>query len=87
MINPRYRHTATYLENGKVLITGGVNTTSRLDSAEIYDPEKGKFVETGSMKAARDSHTATLLPNGKVLIAGGLGNSDALSSAELYIPE
>jgi len=35
----RYSHTATPLQNGKVLIVGGVNrTVGMLDSAELYDP-------------------------------------------------
>src|SRR4029077_10136499 len=86
----RALHTATLLQNGKVLIAGGcnpcVNTGSTsLSSAELYDPATGNFTATGSMTAARSQHTATLLDNGKVLIAGGFGIS-VLASAELYDP-
>jgi hypothetical protein len=82
----RAQHSATFLPNGKVLVTGGMNSsTTFLSSTELYDPATGLFTATGSMTLARASHTATLLPNGKVLITGGY-NGTYLSSAELYDP-
>ena len=90
MTTPRWQYqTATLLADGKVLITGGLNTSNwwdRLASAEVYDPISGIFTPTGSMTSPRQNHTATLLTNGKVLIAGGYGPSSQLSSAELYDP-
>src|SRR5215472_8851075 len=90
MMVPRWRHTATLLPNGKVLIAGGVDLyrapMSRWASAEIYDPSTGSFTPTGDMTAARQGHTATLLPTGQVLIAGGNLNGGGSSSAELYDP-
>jgi large repetitive protein len=74
-------HTATLLNNGKVLVTGGHDA-----SAELYDPTSGTFAATGSMSVGRNSHTATLLASGKVLIAGGQSVSGALATAELYDP-
>jgi large repetitive protein len=67
----RAAHTATLLQNGKVLITGGFNGTEVLATAELFDPATGIFTPTGSMTTPRFSHTATLLANGKVLVAGG----------------
>jgi len=85
----RSNHTATVLNDGKVLIAGGDGSGgaafSGLSSAEIYDPATGTFSVTGSMNDARQGQTATLLNNGTVLIAGGI-NSNPVPSAELYDP-
>jgi hypothetical protein len=96
----RAAHTATLLANGKVLISGGFNSTNVLASAEAYDPAAGAFISTGTMTTVRFSHTATLLAhgpaatNGKVLITGGSNSladrgfnpSGDLTTAELFDP-
>ncbi|MFY9607071.1 MAG: kelch repeat-containing protein [Blastocatellia bacterium] len=87
---PRYLHTATLLENGKVLVAGGFvgfNFGGELigdflNTAELYDPETGAWSFTGNLNTPRAEHTATLLRDGKVLVAGGYDNS-----AELYDPQ
>jgi hypothetical protein len=75
MAVPRVLHTATLLNNGKVLITGGTDSSAgggaAVQSAELYDPATGTFSLTGSMLTDRAQHTATLLHSGEVLIAGG----------------
>src|SRR6266581_2565543 len=90
----RYSHTATLLPNGKVLVTGGETTlcgccVAPTSSAELYDPDSGRWSRTGDMTTTREFHTATLLTNGTVLVAGGAGGDavpDFLSSAEMYDP-
>jgi hypothetical protein len=83
----RKAHTATLLQDGRVLMIGGDSCYSGwyggcpLDSAELYDPGTGTFATTGKMSAARLLHTATLLNNGQVLVTGGNG-----AGAELYDP-
>jgi hypothetical protein len=90
MSSLRAFHTATRLESGKVLVTGGnraQNTSTVLSSAELYDPLTDSFDPTGDMNVRRYNHSATLLFDGKVLIAGGNdGNTEGLTSAELYEP-
>lgn len=76
--------TATILNDGTVLVTGGDNETGWLATAELYDPTAETFSPTGSMGTARSSHTATMLNGGKVLVTGGTNNGAALATAELY---
>ena len=72
-------HTATLLQDGRVLVVG-IN-----GSAELYDPASGTWAATGSLLQSRSGFTATLLSNGKVLVAGGFYQS-GLTTAELYDP-
>jgi N-acetylneuraminic acid mutarotase len=90
----RYRHTATLLPDGRVLVTGGVDTpigspnvATVLATAEIYSPISNTWIPAASMSTAREGHVATLLANGRVLVAGGFdANSNSLETAELYDP-
>ena len=80
-------HTATLLQNGPVLVAGGLNNARTLSSAELYDSAKGKWTVTGSLSHTRPGYPARLLPNGEVLVAGGFASDGSvLSSAELYNP-
>ena len=83
-------HTATLLQNGKVLVAGGWGGDRPLRKAELYDPETGVWNLTGNLNLARFGHVATLLADGKVLITGGSEWDDfsfTLASAELYDPD
>jgi hypothetical protein len=87
--NARYRHTATLLNDGTVLITGGETSPGNaLNTAELYNPTTGMFSLTnGTLNNARYAHTATLLNDGTVLITGGeTSPGNALNIAELYDP-
>jgi uncharacterized protein (TIGR03437 family) len=91
----RSLHTATLLNNGKVLIAGGyrrVVGASASDAtfptnAELYDPATETFTPAGVMNAPF-ADTATLLVDGRVLITRGnpQGPGPYLSSADLYDP-
>jgi Galactose oxidase, central domain len=88
MTTTRAAHTATLLNNGMVLIVGGIDASDNaLRSAELYNPSNNTFTATGSMVKPRTEHVATLLNDGRVLIAGGEDNSEnAVASAEIYNP-
>ena len=92
----REAHTATVLNDGTILIAGGIylNGTSKdtLKVALIYDPATATFQVTPSpgMVSPRANHTATLLGDGRVLLAGGTSGSASssteLASTEIYDP-
>jgi N-acetylneuraminic acid mutarotase len=87
---PRALHTATRLQDGRVLVVGGYDFVNGIvySDAEIYDPLTGSWLSAGNLSIARGAHTATLLQDGRVLIAGGFSphTSDTFSSAEIYDP-
>src|SRR5437764_927637 len=54
----RELHTATLLQDGRVLVVGGLSVGAdrngtRLASAELYNPAAGTWTPTGSMHQAR----------------------------------
>jgi hypothetical protein len=93
MQTPRAGHTASLLQKGKVLVTGGDGVGA---SSRLYDPATGVWTPTGKPGFARLNHTATVLPGGQVLVAGGADlildqtsadpNDPVLASAEIYDP-
>jgi hypothetical protein len=84
----RELHTATLLNDGTVLVTGGVGDASTFfTQAMLYDPPKGTFAPTtGSMTTFRVSPEAVLLQSGRVLLVGGKGPNSQLATAETYDP-
>ncbi len=90
MATPRMGFTATALNNGKILVVGGLDNHGEvLDTAELYDPAARKFITVNNtMSDRRMFHTATLLLSGKVLVAGGATNlsGDTTNSADVYDP-
>jgi len=83
-------HTATLLNNGKILVTGGAGgmTKPALSSAELFDYQEETWKIAASMENERSLSTATLLKSGKVLIVGGHDSEGIpIPSAEIYDPE
>jgi hypothetical protein len=78
---PRLQHTATLLDDGRVLVAGGYNVTS-----EVYNPETKTWSATGNNLGTHRGHTATKLLDGRVLIAGGGVCPITNATAELYFP-
>lgn len=81
----RAYHSATKLQDGRVVVIGGRGAAGVLDSAEVYNPATGTWALTGVMSSPRVNHTATLMPNGKVLVVGGEYNP-VLNTVEIFDP-
>ena len=98
MATHRGNHRAVALKSsatcdGPVMIIGGSSfPTSGLSSAEMYDPDWGRFYSTADMPDDHaGGHAAVLLEDGRVLVAGGynLEGSDEpipLRSALIFEP-
>jgi hypothetical protein len=88
----RYFHTATTLQDGRVLLVGGGTNWSgwNNDLTEIFDPSTLSTITVAPANVARIAHTATLLNDGRVLVTGGYGqgpwNQPLEASAEIYDP-
>ena len=70
----------------KVLIAGGINGSTSLTTAQLYNQTAGTWAAAGTLNTARHLHTATLLNDGRVLVCGGMNGSTVLTSAALYNP-
>jgi N-acetylneuraminic acid mutarotase len=93
----RTAHTATILNDGRVLMLGGQDANGTVQaSTEIFDPATGVSTATAPMSTPRSQHTATLLNDGRVFVAGGVSMLDvtnpigsvasALGTTQIYNP-
>jgi hypothetical protein len=88
---PRVYHSATLLDNGDVLIAGGVTDASGTvtDSAQLFRFSTETVRDAaGTLAFPRFGHTATVLRDHTVLLAGGLSAPGSLvPEVERYLPE
>jgi len=83
----RWKHTATLLPSGEIVIIGGENDSGFLGAAEVFDPTTETFSPlTGAMLRPRSGHSATLLPDGRILILGGRNLTGFLDDVEIFDP-
>ncbi|MCI0607991.1 MAG: hypothetical protein L0Z71_02880, partial [Anaerolineae bacterium] len=80
----RAGHAAALLNDGRVLVAGGLGGSGSLSSAEVYDPATGTWSATASMINARDRFPATRLADGRVLVVGGGYDLSGSCCAELF---
>src|SRR5262249_27451145 len=87
--SPRILHTATLLQDGRVLIAGGYGVEKfdmtdpnnpkpirdDMTTAFVFDPQTNTFSQTGSLNTARSEHYAVLLASGQVLVVGGFNGA------------
>ena len=77
MIDQRVLHTATRLDDGRVLLLGGSDDANVIQATgEIFDPVTETVSAILPMGVARAGHTATLLEDGRVFVAGGTSQFD-----------
>ncbi len=85
-------HTATLLDSGQVLVTGGIySLRGQRQSAELYEPATGTWSSVQPLPEPLSGHAATLLYSGKVLVTGGyslwsLPGDQTRSAAYLFDP-
>ena len=84
---PAAFHTATALDDGRVLVVGGADVVDASavcpgclratgnNGASVYDPKTGTFEAISGLTDARFFHTAAKLADGRVVVAGGTGSA------------
>lgn len=81
LAQPREGHTASLLEDGRVLIVGGYTTQFPYLLAEIFDPESESFSAIpGTEDRLRALHAAVAQADGSVLILGGEDGVESVST-------
>ncbi|MFK7742179.1 MAG: Kelch repeat-containing protein [Planctomycetota bacterium] len=92
-----HQYNQVTLNDGRVLLTGGVLVPSLLNAAsaapiqgaEIYDPVANSW-QTANMSTARALHSATVLGDGRVAVCGGaqgtLTAPTSLDTVEVFDP-
>jgi cysteine-rich repeat protein len=86
---PRIEHRAALLNDGKVLVVGGMVDYLPLASAELFDPQTFTWTTVSSPQDPRWQHGMVVLPSNKLLVVGGVGpfgTGAAIASAELFDP-
>ena len=86
MTQARSGAAAVLLTDGRVLITGGTDSSGvPQGTAEVYDPTNETFTAASPMNVPRANHAAIVLISGDVLVTGGLTTGGGYSdSAEIY---
>src|SRR5206468_7861909 len=88
----RRLHTATLLQDGRVLVAGGYGISgTSIARAELYDPASNSWIAVAPMAVARHVHGAALLADGRVLIVGGSFTDGSqtgtrLATSEIFDP-
>jgi len=92
LLEARYGASAVTLADGRVLIVGGWPSVEYgpaplygphqlpLTSAEVYDPETGRWNEAGDLDLARTDFVLVALADGGALVAGGTVGLEADAS-------
>lgn len=92
MSTPRTVHQTVRLDDGRVLVTGGIDWGLEVvhASTEIYNYETGEWTAAAPMSMPRFNHRAVRLHDGRVFVCGGNAGypvlDTVLDTAEMYDP-
>ncbi len=81
----RAAHRAVPLDDGRVLLIGGVDDGKPVARSEIYVPATSTFEPTAKPKATHVGPAVTLLPDGRVLLSGAVTQKKS-KPAEVFFP-
>ena len=89
MLHSRVSHSATLLQDGRVLVVGGMDEAfNPLRTTEVFEPKTNRWSAAGEMKEARTEHSAALLKDGRVMVTGGMNERlELIGSTEIFDPE
>lgn len=85
----RAHHCMTLLDDGSVLITGGISDREKpLGTAELIAPESFEIITIEARHTPRAAHSCLKLSDGRVLLVGGIGaNQSPESKVEVFDPK
>lgn len=88
---PRYNHQTVLLDDGTVLVFGGMTLRKDYEggsfAVDLYDPNTIKFTPVSKMNELRRDFAVTKLNTGKVLITGGRIGNKSINRTEIYNPK
>ncbi len=93
LIIARTGHTATLLDDGRLLISGGSENwrSNVLNTCELFDPVANTVSQMASLQLIRNKHASVKLQNGKVLIIAGSNDAERIGgryrTCELFDPK
>jgi hypothetical protein len=84
----RASHTSVKMQNGDIMIIGGRDGSTTLNTAWSYNRLADTWTARGTLSAARVGHTADALSTGQILVTGGgpYNSTNFLASCEMFNP-
>ncbi|MGB5073286.1 MAG: FlgD immunoglobulin-like domain containing protein [Bacteroidota bacterium] len=82
----RGKHRAVKLQDGRVMVIGGVHNYYPTATCEVFDPATETWSRMASMYFPREGHTATLLTDGRIIVTGGDIGGAEVATCEIFDP-